>query len=77
MKRLARWFLVLTIVVFLAGVIYGALGGCAKTGVGGYWSQQVGNWAEIHLPPDCKVRAIAGEEGNGVIVLCEDGRVFH
>jgi hypothetical protein len=51
--------------------------GCAKYGASGYLKQMTGDWAPVRLPPDCKVRQIAGEEGSGVIVLCEDGRVFH
>lgn len=54
-----------------------ALAGCGKTGVGGAFAQAVGDWAEIKLPDGCTPKLIAGEEGNGVIVLCEDGRIFH
>jgi hypothetical protein len=53
------------------------LGACAKVGFSGSMSQLVGDWAEVRLPPGCKVKQIAGEEGTGVIVLCEDGRLFH
>lgn len=53
------------------------LAACGKVGVGGYWSQAVGNWAEVRLPAGCVPKLIAGEEGNGVIVYCEDGRLFH
>ncbi len=53
------------------------LTGCGKIGVSGIVDQAVGNWAEVKLPSGCKARQVAGEEGSGVIVLCEDGRVFH
>ena len=53
-----------------------ALGGCGKIGFEGAVSQALGNWAEVQLPPGCKAKQIAGEEGNGTIVLCEDGRLF-
>jgi hypothetical protein len=36
-----------------------------------------GKWAEVKPPPDCKVKQIASEEVKSVVVLCEDGRVFH
>lgn len=55
----------------------GALAGCQKIGAGGVWNQVKGDWAEVHLPKDCKPKQIAAEEGAGVAVLCEDGRVFH
>ena len=53
------------------------LAGCGKIGVGGTMKQLVGDWAQVTLPDGCKAKQIAGEEGNGVIVLCEDGRIFH
>lgn len=53
------------------------LTGCGKVGVGGSVNQLVGNWAEVKLPTGCAAKQVAGEEGNGVVVLCEDGRVFH
>jgi len=62
------------IAIVIACVI---LAGCGKIGVGGTISQAFGNWAEVKLPPGCKPKLIAGEEGNGVIVYCEDGRLFH
>lgn len=53
------------------------LTGCGKLEVGGTISQAFGNWAEVRLPDGCVAKQVAGEESNGVIVLCEDGRVFH
>ena len=54
-----------------------ALAGCGKLGVSGEIQQLEGNWAQVKLPDGCKVKQVAGEESSGVIVLCEDGRVFH
>lgn len=62
--------------IVITGIVL-MLAGCGKVGVGGAISQAVGNWAEIKLPAGCKARQISAEEGNGVAVLCEDGRVFH
>ena len=53
------------------------LSSCDKVGAGGGISHLVGNWTEVHLPQGCVAKQIAAEEGNGVAVLCEDGRVFH
>lgn len=53
------------------------LSACDKVGVGGAMSQVFGNWAEVKLPPGCVAKQVSAEEGNGVAVLCEDGRVFH
>lgn len=53
------------------------LSACGKLGVSGHISQFVGNWAQINLPDGCKPKQIAAETGNGVAVLCEDGRVYH
>ena len=54
-----------------------ALTACDKIGGTGTLNQMVGNWAEVKLPKGCVAKQIAGEEGSGVIVLCEDGRIFH
>lgn len=54
-----------------------AVAACSKTGVGGAISQTFGDWAVVRLPAGCVAKQIAAEEGNGVAVLCEDGRVFH
>lgn len=67
-------------VAILAGAVLGAalgLSGCGKTGLTGAIAQNLGSWAEIKLPPGCRVRQIAAESGSGVAVLCEDGRLFH
>lgn len=50
---------------------------CQKLGISGQLAQVVGDWAQVRLPPGCVPRQIASEEGKGVAVLCEDGRVFH
>lgn len=63
-----------TISLILAAVL---LSSCGKLGISGIASQVVGNWAEVKLPLGCVAKQVAGEEGSGVIVLCEDGRVFH
>ena len=54
-----------------------SLAGCGKVGVGGSIKQAFGDWAEVKLPDGCKAHQISAEEGNGVAVLCEDGRIFH
>jgi hypothetical protein len=51
--------------------------GCAKYGVSGCAQQAVGDWAEVRVPAGCHVKQIAGEEHSGVIILCDDGRVYH
>lgn len=51
--------------------------GCAKYGLSGCASQALGDWAEVAPPPGCKVRQIAAEPNAGVVVLCDDGRIFH
>lgn len=53
------------------------LSACGKIGLGGQVSQLMGNWAELKLPEGCRPKQISAEEGAGVAVLCEDGRVFH
>lgn len=53
------------------------LSACGKVGIGGSISHTFGNWAEVAMPDGCKPKQIAAEEGNGVVVLCEDGRIFH
>lgn len=53
------------------------LAGCGKVGLGGQISQGLGNWAQVRLPDGCVAKQVAAEEGSGVAVLCEDGRVFH
>jgi hypothetical protein len=53
------------------------LTGCGKVGISGKFNHALGNWAQVNLPEGCIVKQVAGEEGQGVIVLCEDGRVFH
>jgi len=63
----------LTVILVLAM----ALGACGKLGVGGTLAQAAGNWAEVRLPAGCVPKQVAAEEGSGVVVLCEDGRVFH
>lgn len=63
------------LVAIVCGVLL--LAGCGKTGVGGAFQQFAGNWAQLRLPKGCKAKMIAAEEGNGVAVLCADGRVFH
>ena len=54
-----------------------SLSACDKIGVGGTVNQMLGNWAEVKVPAGCQPQQIAGEEGNGVILLCKDGRIFH
>lgn len=66
---MTRWFALLIASLLLCG--------CQKLGVSGHLSQLVGDWAQVKLPPDCKAKQISAEEGTGVAVLCEDGRVFH
>lgn len=61
----------------IAGLIMFALSACGKVGVSGAINHMTGNWAQVNLPADCAVQQIAAEEGNGVAVLCKDGRVFH
>ena len=58
-------------------VICVALSGCGKLGVVGHIDQAIGNWAQINLPENCKPKQISAEQGSGVAILCEDGRVFH
>ena len=66
------------IIIFGLAIAAGAgLAGCGKLGVSGTVNQMVGDWAEVKLPAGCTPKQIAGEEGSGVIVLCEDGRIFH
>ena len=64
---------------FIVGILVLSvcLSGCGKMGFSGTVGHLVGNWAEVQLPQGCKVKQMAAEEGNGVVVLCEDGRVFH
>lgn len=54
-----------------------ALVGCGKVGVGGTVKQFVGDWAQVRVPDGCKPKQISAEADNGVVILCEDGRVFH
>lgn len=54
-----------------------ALSACDKVGAGGVISQAFGNWAEVKLPEGCRAKQISAEQGSGVAVLCEDGRIFH
>ncbi|HTK84180.1 MAG TPA: hypothetical protein VL625_03755 [Patescibacteria group bacterium] len=63
--------------IIFAFIACTVIAGCGKIGAGGAVNQLMGNWAEVKLPADCKVKQIAGEEESGVIILCEDGRVFH
>lgn len=65
-----RTLLVMTVAAVL-------LAGCDKYGVSGNISQLTGNWAEVRLPDGCVAKQIAAEESSGVVVLCQDGRVFH
>lgn len=51
--------------------------GCAKYGVSGCASQAVGDWAEARPPTGCKPKQIAAEANAGVVILCDDGRIFH
>lgn len=53
------------------------LSACGKLGLSGRIDHMIGNWAPVNLPDSCKVKQISAEEGSGVAVLCEDGRVFH
>ena len=53
-----------------------SLTGCAKVGVSGKLNQLVGDWAEVHLPDGCVAKQVAASQ-HEVVVLCEDGRVFH
>lgn len=62
------------LIVFAAAA---GLAACGKYGMTGHVSHMLGNWAEVSLPDGCVAKQIAAEEGSGVAVLCEDGRVFH
>ena len=53
-----------------------ALAGCDKVGVTGKVNMMMGNWAEVTLPKDCRVRQVTASAQH-LIVLCEDGRVFY
>lgn len=53
------------------------LAGCDKYGGGGRLNQLLGNWTEVKLPDGCVAKQIAAEHVSGVVVLCEDGRIFH
>lgn len=63
-----------TTVIVLACVLLAA---CDKVSVGQRLNRVVGNWAELQVPAGCKPKQISVEEGSGVAVLCEDGRIFH
>lgn len=63
---------IITIAILCFGLV-----ACGKLGAGGITAQAFGNWAAVKLPDGCVAKQIAGEESTGVIVLCEDGRVFH
>lgn len=52
------------------------LAGCNKYG-GSRWNHVIGDWAEVHMPAGCVPKQVAAEEAAGVVVLCEDGRIFH
>lgn len=53
------------------------LSGCGKIGVSGRLAHTFGDWAAVTLPSGCVPKQIAAEEGaDGVVVMCEDGRVF-
>lgn len=51
--------------------------GCAKYGVGGCAQQAIGDWVEVKIPAGCRVTQIAAEGNAGVVILCDDGRVYH
>lgn len=69
--------LILLTVLTLFFVVCTVISGCQKLGVSGHILQLVGDWAQVRLPPGCIPKQVAAEEGGGVVVLCEDGRVFH
>lgn len=54
-----------------------ALAACDKYGGTGAIQHALGNWASVNLPAGCVAKQIAAEEHGGVVVLCEDGRIFH
>ncbi len=58
-------------------ILTGALMGCDKMGVQGVINRNLGNWAEINLPENCVPAQIASSSDAGVVVLCQDGRLFH
>ena len=66
----------LTLCLFALFLLF-LLSGCDKIGVSGTIDHVFGNWAEVKLPAGCQPKQIAGEEGSGVILLCQDGRIFH
>lgn len=49
---------------------------CGKLGVTGTINQELGNWAQVNVPDGCVPKQIAAEGNSGVVMLCEDGRVF-
>jgi len=53
------------------------LAGCNKMGLSQHIDRFIGNWVPMNLPAGCVAKQIAAEEHGGVVVLCEDGRVFH
>lgn len=53
------------------------LTGCGKLGVNGTVNQALGNWAQVNVPDGCVPKQIAAENDSGVVLLCEDGRLFH
>lgn len=57
----------------LAIVLIGFVG-CG--GVSGETPQAESDWIAVNFPEGCKVKQLAGVEGLGIILLCEDGRVF-
>lgn len=63
-------------IIVIVGILL-SLAACGKLGISGIASQALGDWAEVKLPPGCAVKQVAAEESSGVVVLCEDGRVFH
>lgn len=63
--------------IILIATMSVALAGCGKIGVSGRIDHLIGNWAPVSLPDGCAVKQIAAEESvSGVVILCQDGRVF-
>jgi len=52
------------------------IAGCSKYGMSGCVNHEMGNWTQATPPTGCKVKQIAAEESGGVVILCEDGRIF-
>lgn len=66
------------LIIALGGCIIAiSLVACGKYGTAGMASRIIGNWAQVNLPSNCVAKQVAAESESGVVVLCEDGRVFH